>query len=306
LWRDFSTPPGEASEWPTAVVAAALGRRGADRGVLERAAGALLATQRADGGWAYNEDVPTDADSTASVLLFLGGPGRRVVEDHALARRRAAHVLLRHQQPSGGIVTYAEPEAIRTFMGVGRWVRFRGWSRPHAEVTALGGLALLASHPAAARAAWSVVRRQQRSDGSWRSYWWASPLYATLQAVRLGGALGERAALNRAAAWVLRTRSAEEAQAGPFATALALGILVEAGLRGSPAERAADSLLAQQDGDGGWPSEPIMRVPRPGDVDPDRWRPVRLGGGIVVSDQHRTFTTATCVASLARLQRSDD
>jgi hypothetical protein len=55
-----------------------------------------------------------------------------------------------------------------------------------------------------------------------------------------------------------------------------------------------------QEEDGGWSSHPIMRIPVPGDTAPDRWRPVRLGGGVVVQDEHRTFTSAACVAALAR------
>jgi hypothetical protein len=42
-----------------------------------------------------------------------------------------------------------------------------------------------------------------------------------------------------------------------------------------------------------------MRIPPPGDVDPDRRR-WRLGGrGLVVRDHHRTFTSAACVGALA-------
>jgi hypothetical protein len=44
----------------------------------------------------------------------------------------------------------------------------------------------------------------------------------------------------------------------------------------------------------------MMRIPYPGDRDPDR--PRRRGfRGLLVADQHRTFTTATCVAALARI-----
>src|SRR3954463_1702835 len=71
LWRDFRTPAGEASEWPTGFIATALYLARAEMTPLERAAEALIACQNDDGGWGYNETVPTDADSTACVLRFL-------------------------------------------------------------------------------------------------------------------------------------------------------------------------------------------------------------------------------------------
>jgi hypothetical protein len=81
---------------------------------------------------------------------------------------------------------------------------------------------------------------------------------------------------------------------------LSLSILLDAGASGEAVERAIARLAESQENDGGWPSDPIMRIPMPGDRDPDRRRLVRIGGGIVVRDHHRTFTTAACVAALAR------
>ena len=137
LWRDFLTPAGEASEWTSGFVAAALQLAGADTSVLARAADALVAGQHEDGGWGYNADVPSDADSTACVLLFLARMGQR-----ADSCRRAASCLIRHQRENGGVATYDEPGPIRRFMGVGRWMRFKGWCSPQVEVTATAGCAL--------------------------------------------------------------------------------------------------------------------------------------------------------------------
>jgi squalene-hopene/tetraprenyl-beta-curcumene cyclase len=294
LWRDFDTPAGEASEWPTGFVGAALALAGtaADRSALDRAADALLAAQNSDGGWGYHEGVPTDADSTACVLLFLALLGR-----DGTATRRAASCLVSHQRSDGGVATYREPGPIRRFMGVGRWMRFGGWCGAQLEVTATVGRALgaaaLDGRSAGARAAWRYVRTRQRADGSWGSYWWTTPHYATQQAVELATALGDREPLVRAAGWA---RSGTPADAGAFATALTLSILVDAG---ADTDRAVERLLALQAEDGGWPSAPIMRIPYPGDTDPDRPRG-RGFRGLLVADQHRTFTTAACVAALAR------
>ena len=306
LWRDFLTPAGEASEWPTGLIGAALHLAGADARSLQRAADALVAKQNNDGGWGYNESVPSDADSTACVLLFLARSGYR-----GGACGRAASCLARHQRrDSGGIATYSEPGPIRRFMGVGRWMRFNGWCSPHTEVTATAGRALAAlaaaEGSAEADAAWRYVRSQQRADGSWSSYWWTSPHYATLQAAELAASMGDRDAVGRAAEWALRGQTGDGAWSAPgaatsaFATGLSLSVLLRAATSGHPVERAVSRLAALQEDDGGWPSHPILRIPLPGDLEPDRRRR-RLGGrGIVVVDQHRTFTSAVCVAALAQ------
>jgi squalene-hopene/tetraprenyl-beta-curcumene cyclase len=83
---------------------------------------------------------------------------------------------------------------------------------------------------------------------------------------------------------------------------MSLSILVRAEADASVIDRAMHDLVALQQDDGGWPSEPIMRIPVPPDRDPngeDRWRVIRFGGGIEVCDQHRLFTSAACVAALA-------
>jgi squalene cyclase len=297
LWRDFDTPAGEASLWPTGFIGTVLQSAAIGRDALGRGARALVATQNDDGGWGYNEEVPSDADSTAWALLFLSQMG------HERACRRAVSCLLRHQRAgNGGVATYTEPGPIRRFMGVSRWMPFWGWCRAHTEVTAVAGRAFSAASAGlpgpATDSAWRFVRSRQRATGEWASYWWTSPHYTTAQAVAFAAARGERDVVKRAAAWALRNRA--DSVRSAFATAMSLSILVSADA--GAVDGAVRDLVALQQADGGWPSEPIMRIPVPADTDPDgegRWRVVRFDGGIEVRDQHRLFTSAACVAALA-------
>jgi squalene cyclase len=197
-------------------------------------------------------------------------------------------------------------------MGLGAESDLGGWCASHVEVTATAGRAFAASAGAPpgaeAEAAWRYVSRRQREDGSWASYWWTTHHYPTLQAVALASDVGDQAAAQRAAAWALREQDEDGGFSAPgvptsaFATAMSLSVLLRAGGRGCRVDRAVERLLALQEADGGWSSHPIMRIPPPGLAEPDRqeaWRVDGLGTGVVVRDQHRTFTTAACVGALA-------
>ena len=315
LWHDFLTPAGEASTWPTAYIGTALRVAAAHRGSLEHAAAALVQRQRPDGGWGYNESTPSDADSTSWAVIFLAKRTSRETPPDVLLH--AGAFLNRHQRRGGGVATYAEAGSIRRYTGLPRWVPFWGWCRPHVDVSAAAGQAHYALSPQApeAVAAWRYVRSRQRQDGSWSSYWWVSPYYATSQAVTLAALnLHDRAPIDRAIGWVLREQRADggwgatDASApSALATALALSVLAAAEVVDQQSfRRGIDALLRLQHDDGGWPSRPELRIPPPAVRGPARgvgWRPIRVEGGMVVSDQHRTFTSATCVAALAAVRR---
>lgn len=314
LWRDFLTPAGEASTWPSAYIGNALQLADADRDAVERTADALVLSQQPDGGWGYNEDTPSDADSTSWAVLFLTH-----MQERDRACLRAYTCLARHQRRlSGGVATYAEPGPIRRYMGLRRWVPFRGWCRPQIEVSAVAGRALCAlasdvSH-ARAGAAWRFVRLRQNTDGSWNSYWWTSPHFATQQAVALALCMRDLDPVGRAVAWTLDSQRQDggwgapgQAATSSLATALSLSVLAVSGLESRrPIGRGIDALIRLQQADGGWPSHPALRIPMPGDLSPSgdgRWRLIRFDAGVVVQDQHRTFTSATCVAALAHVLR---
>lgn len=306
LWRDFLTLAGEGADWPTGFVGEQLATAEAPLEPLERAANQLVRTQHDDGGWGYHAGVPTDADSTAWVLLFLRSLGRqgRPVE-------RAAGCLARHQDAeSGGIATYREAPPIRRFMGLGPSTDLSGWCSAHVEVTATAGraFATLGGHfRDRAEAAWRYVRSRQAPDGSWNSYWWTSPHYPTLQAATLASDVNDNEALQRAVAWASRQQGCATARSGQteptaFALAATLALLTYGQQCNAKIHRVTRQLGSLQDADGSWPRRPVLRIPPPHLKEPSAgmvWRRDALGTGVVIADQHGIFTTAACIAALS-------
>ncbi len=311
LWRDFETLAGEASDWPTGFIGAQLVEAGVRGTAVEVAAEALLRRQHRDGGWGYHHDVPSDADSTARVLSFLAlsGADRNAIE-------RAARCLLKFQDPrTGGVSTYAEPGPIRRYLRAGPRFDVRGWCACHLEVTATAGRALAlvpnGRFGREAELAWEYVERRQTDDGGWDSYWWVDRHYPTSEAAALAVAVGRTEPVERAAAWARSEQLPDGSWAASgfarsaFATALSLAVrlmVADAGPRDDTLRRGLLELVALQQQDGGWPAHASMRIPPPGVAEPEgyrSWRADGLGTGVIVRDQHRLFTTASCLSSLA-------
>ena len=273
-WRDFDLRPGVSTSWTTAYVAA----RVADLADIVPAAATaaaagerfLWSNRKAGGGWAYNARCPADADSTALALLFLGrrAPPRGLKD---------AAVLAAFQHPDGGFATYRP------------WRADHGWARPHAEVTAtaLRALALFLPSDHWVRRcglAWLVGRAAQPAPAT---YWWATGAYLKLELARLGLAVAGEAA-------------ADADNAGAFASALDLERAVLSGAGPGAIESATQNLIARQCADGGWPSEPILRLPDPAAA-PEA---ADARADSLHADQNRLFTTATALSALKAARRS--
>lgn len=321
VFTDFATLAGESDEWTTAYVAeglregaAAGGHRGADVDeALERAATLLATRWRVGAGWGYNQRVPADADSTAWALIFLRTRPAAVEISAATAALRG------HQMPGGGVATYRNATSLQTAMELPPSTDVSGWCAPHASVTASAGRALWgrpgAEAASATDAAWRYLEAQADPAGFWPSYWWTEPFYATAEAVTLALALGRRtsecATLRRGLDWLSSRQDgawgllAEGGQpATVFSSAAAFRALARGPLDATRRSDALAFLTRMQQRDGGWPSEPILRIPSPGAARADAaapWRVGGLGALALVADHRRTFTTATCVAALGLL-----
>ena len=202
--------------------------------------------------------------------------------------------------------------AIRHLVGMDNTASMAGWMRPHLEVTAVAGRALatlIGPASAHALAALSYVSTRQHADGFWDSYWWISPHYPTLEAIRFALSMGEATMATRAANWFIRKQerhggwSIPGVDPSPFATAMALSALALTAVDVDATTHAAFRLASMQDVDGSWQSHPMIRIPSPGVSEPNHvraWRSNALGTDVVIADPQRLFTTAACVGALAR------
>ncbi|HTW83330.1 MAG TPA: prenyltransferase/squalene oxidase repeat-containing protein [Candidatus Sulfotelmatobacter sp.] len=279
-WRDFEVDRADESDaWVTGYVGTALAAvaaaTGWDLGGAVAAARAFLLCAAAERpGWGFNGDAPPDADSTAWATLMLAASGG--------APALAYGALRTHRRPDGGFSTY---------------VRFSDpsmWEQSQADVSA-AALQALAQERGADRADLAAtgdyLRAAQRPDGSWPSYWYATPLYALVHALHALAASDASAAGAPAAAALSFAR----AQGVPDDDAFALALLaeLEACFGDGRAGQLRDALIALQRADGRWTAgRPFMR--------PDPWKYAPGDPDAAIVDKYGLFTTATVLRALCR------
>jgi hypothetical protein len=310
-WSDFHLYPGASDEWVTAYVGSTLAALPGDccAEAAQEAWRLLEERQRSDGRWGYNARTIGDGDSTSWGLRLAHAVGARGSEHVARARR----ALSEHLRPGGGVATYAAPDPIRDIIEAPEHMSFRGWCGAHPCVTAAAALL-----PDCAANACAHLRRVQREDGGFPSYWWHDPEYGVglaAEALATARANGDAERVQRAIQWAGRRldrggfiATSDHPAGSPFASACGLWTLLCSDGAGDvrPAVLAASAwLLFQQRGDGSWMSSARLRVPWPDEEQPDRCTHWIYGGkkeGALVFDQRRVFTTATVVAALARVR----
>lgn len=279
-WTDWALPPGASSEWTTAYIGFRLSGLHAPfrqqvAEPLTRAACWLLAHRFPDGGWGYNPDVESDADSTALAILFLNATPHPPPED-------AYDHLRRFQQEDGGFSTFL-PDGLT-----------QAWGRSHAEITPVALLALQ-THPRGlpdeiVTPGLDWVRRTRCVDGTWNAFWWSTPLPATEANLALLAALGCPEGIPP----VLQHWDPDDS----LQAAHLLSIAATAGTDPCMHDLARH-LVDGQVQEGAWQSRPALRIP-PRDCE----RPWdQAVSGPLFADPMKLFTTATAINALSKAHR---
>ncbi|MGB0383896.1 MAG: hypothetical protein ACPGWR_03650 [Ardenticatenaceae bacterium] len=320
FWADFLTTAGESTDWITAVVAQAIEKLVPNHTCLNEAFTWLTEQQFPTGGWGYHRHVVQDADSTAASLLFLT---RHMPVSQT---NKSVQALLSFKNKSGGFSTYSDSTDISRVMNLEESDNFSGWCSSQNDVTAAAVLALCAcftqaAYPNAISSAVMYLLSTQREDGAWDSYWWHGDIYATALTLRAIKMATDRNAINacvkvatarqRGFDFLVNTQhktggwaAYAEEQECSFQTSLALRSLLTADKQYvTSVSSAIEYLLSSQRVNGSWwATSPIMRLPKPYDMEPWTWsRKASLGTtlGRVAIDQNRLFTTSSVILALS-------
>lgn len=142
--REYLAAVDRARAWLTNAQAGATEERafrllglswaGAPKDVVQRASRELLATQRADGGWAQLDTMPTDAYATGQALFALGES--RAVEPGHRGYRKGLEYLLKTQIDDGSWLVETRAVPIQAYFessfpyGVHQWISAAatGWA----------------------------------------------------------------------------------------------------------------------------------------------------------------------------------
>jgi len=311
LWYDFDTLAGASSEWVSGYILSTLSLLSDYSCPIDRAHKILLTRQRANGGWAYNHKVPTDADSTSWVMMsFSGLPLWR-----PSAMIRGINFIRDHfNHADGGFTTYAPKDHIEQFIEANKDLT-KGWLGSHTCVTAVALQSLLFnklhSDQEIINKGCRFLTENQQSNKLWNSYWWQGNAYSTfhcLKTLLLAKHISIRDA-KKVIDEVISRMSVEgywvesNNDSSLFSTALFLRtvLLLPDKKNLKAVSKCVDYLLQSQLTDGSWPSAPILRIPPPMITNPEtlmQWKTGEMGTGVIIEDQNKLFTTATISSAL--------
>lgn len=220
-----------------------------------------------------------DSDDTAYVIRTL----RR------LGVNRTPQCLVRFYRESEGLfVTFDAPGP--TSLTTERSPRHNLLAHP--EVNANVFLALKGTH-LERLINYHMLREAQHESGFWPSYFYPSPLFATLLALdALHGNPAFTAAVNRALSCILASQNSDGswgAASDPYETALAVAALAGHQAYAAASRRGVEHLLSTMAEDGSWTSRACVWEFHADEN--DVWR---------AYDTHRAFVSARCMAALRR------
>lgn len=303
-WEDFITHIGKSTSWVTGYILYTIKEFITSKKNFEDTKSYLLNVFE-NNGWGYNPTVPPDADSTSFVVLGLDG-----IVNWKNNMREKIILFLKNHKVNGGYSTYNNHSGVFKTMNLPLGFPIHGWTQAHNEVTASVMMALqkLDAKPNGCP---KELLSPQDNRGMWNSYWWTSDLVATEISLEYLKKQNFPIKNSKKIQQSIRSMQAKDGSIflnqvpSPFNTSLGLKILILQNSDKKSLIKISDWLISNQNNEGSWPSEYILRIPRTDCVNPKSgtpWTFDGLGVNCIIKDQEKLFTTTTILSSLLQMK----
>ncbi len=291
-WSDFMTLAGAGTNWITAFVVSMLGEFPENKSFLQDSLSWLE-----EHGREYHGCNILDADSVNFLIK-----AKEMMNEEILGSDIDQWKQFRH--PSGGFSTYIGNE-ITQILHVDANTDTKGWTSEQYCVTAVAcWIAKSTDNKDIYQRSLSYLQQGMKPDGCIPSYWWTEDLYATAFAVMCG--------LNEKPLEYLLSRQTAEGywtnmgKPSVFYTSLcikALESITDADVTiKKRIKKGVKWLLSQQNDDGSWDSEYLLKIPSPEVLDPQKikkWKKSSFGVNVITDNYERVFTTALTYNALS-------
>lgn len=317
-WEDFNLSVGYSNEWVTGYVGSILNQvctfYSYDNSFLASSAEWLLSKEHIDGGWGYNYKSGADADSTVSCLSFLHSMG---INKGKL--EKSLDFLKSHKRDDDGFGTFSLAEIKQERENLNLYFcypisMYKGWTSSDPQITAniynfISDYSCNDSEELLEKGLQYILKMQHRK-GHWNAYWYNSKVISTFHCLEMviNSSSSPKKAVNRSFNFFKRElNKAAKLSYKPYSFFdLAYLLLIFTQYKELEYIKPKSSLeqkvigllnilIDNQDSDGSWPGEDIMRIPFPWDdsiVFNDTTLPTQ-------QDDKRLFTTATVIKGLA-------
>lgn len=315
-WNEFYNDAGMSDSWATAFILSYINQKELKHYLPETTiskAQHFLDNQNNDLLWGYNKSWIPDTDSTTFVLLAY-----RLFDK---LPSNSFQNWLTLQTHTGGFTTYFNDETLAASMNWEELGLFSGWTQPHICVSAaafylmsmVSKLTSINPHYLPLR---NFILKKQNDNGLWDSYWWTSPIYSTSLIIKASTHLEDqevKQAVTNCLEQLFQLQNDdgsfgdEFTKSSPFYTAM----VIEACCANweiyfnnqKEIKRSIAWLQRHQMTDGSWKGTASMRMPTPDVTNPQKiktWPEDTKGLNIRVTEINRLFTSATCLAALAK------
>lgn len=235
FWRDYNLAPGQSQAWTTACAGLAIIKSIGRCAETDKAAYKLKSVVK-PGGWGYNLNTASDADSTSWVIRFLFEAG-------AIEGIDPGNLLSLYITNSGGVRTFSSVE------------RFGSWGEEHDEVAPLAGIALYlcGEFDLAGQIRNNILKKE-----NWTSFWWNNYSYVcaqNLDFLSISGSIPDIIKEREK----LKLNELPDSDSSAFVKAQRL--LCETHMNKDSAKDFFNVLLDMQNIDGSWPASAELLVP---------------------------------------------